>query len=174
MTALYSKSRESPPRAVLTPARVGRYYHLYTIYIPPYAVPPTTLTPGSKVRVSGLTGSQGHRVTRSTYHQGHRVTWVTWVSGHLGYWVTMVVYLTHMAHLWSRVTLHTRVTMVTWLGSLVTDLVTWSRVTISPSPTTRSPGSQGHHTPWSPYTLVTWITWVTRFGMLWFWLWRSP
>jgi hypothetical protein len=68
----------------------------------------------------------------------------------------MVVYLTHMTHLWSRVTLHTRVTMVTWLGSLVTDLVTGSRVTISPSPNhqitrvTGSPGSPDH-----PNTRVT-------------------
>jgi hypothetical protein len=80
VTVLYSKSRKSPPRAILTTARVGPYVILYTIYIPPYAIPPTTLTPGSKVRghrVSGL-GSPWSRV----FAHGH------WSHGHPGFWIT--------------------------------------------------------------------------------------
>jgi hypothetical protein len=40
-------SRTTTPRAILTAARVGRYDHITPIYIPPYAVPPATLIPGS-------------------------------------------------------------------------------------------------------------------------------
>jgi hypothetical protein len=91
VSGFYSKSRKSPPRAILTPARVGRYYQLYTIYIPPYAIPPTTLTPGSKVRGHRVTGLGSHKVTRSTLSPG--------LPESPGF-----VYLTHLSHLWSRVT----------------------------------------------------------------------
>ena len=102
-------SRTTTPRAILTAARVGRYDHITPIYIPPYAVPPATLIPGS--RVSGLTGSQGYPgygspwVTGSPWSRvlsGHRVTGLSgllpvfspwsgspwspwsWVTGHHG------------------------------------------------------------------------------------------
>jgi hypothetical protein len=73
-------SRTPPPRAILTAARVGRYDHITPIYIPPYAVPPATLIPGSPV--SGLTGSQGSRVTGHHGSQGYRVTDLTGSQGH--------------------------------------------------------------------------------------------
>jgi hypothetical protein len=81
MAGLYSKARKSPYRAVLTPARVGRYYGCTHIYIPPYAVPPTTLTPGSKVRGHRVTGLGFHRVTRSPGSPGSPWSRVTWVIG---------------------------------------------------------------------------------------------
>ena len=40
-------STTTTPRAILTAACVGRYDHITPIYIPPYAVPPATLIPGS-------------------------------------------------------------------------------------------------------------------------------
>ena len=78
VTVLYSKAHPSPPRAILTPARVGQYYGHTHIYIPPYAVPPTTLTPGS--RVSGL------------WDLGSRVSMVSdpapvTIRAHLGFWL---------------------------------------------------------------------------------------
>jgi hypothetical protein len=66
------KARFSPPRVILTSARVGPYRGCMHIYIPPYAVPPTTLIPRS--RIPGLQGSQGHRVTGSPKPQSHRTT----------------------------------------------------------------------------------------------------
>ena len=76
-------SRTTTPRAILTAARVGRYDHITPIYIPPYAVPPATLIPGS--RVSGLTGSQGSRVTGHHGSQGHHGHGSYRVTGSLGY-----------------------------------------------------------------------------------------
>ena len=86
-------SRTTTPRAILTPARVGRYDHITPIYIPPYAVPPATLIPGS--RVSGLTGSQGSRVTGHHGSQGHHGHGSYRVTGSLGYRVYYPRFLHH-------------------------------------------------------------------------------
>jgi hypothetical protein len=43
VAGLYSKSRSSPPRHILTSARVGPYYYITHIYIPPAYVPQTPL-----------------------------------------------------------------------------------------------------------------------------------
>ena len=113
-------SRTTTPRAILTAARVGRYHHITPIYIPPYAVPPATLIPGS--RVSGLTGSQGYRVTG---HHGHRVTMVTGFTGSQGHWVIGSI---------TRVFSMARVSMVTMVLSHGSLWVTITRIT----------GSHGH------------------------------
>jgi hypothetical protein len=117
------------PRAILTAARVGRYNHITPIYIPPYAVPPATLIPGSPV--SGLTGSQGSRVTGHHGLQDYRVTGLTGSQGH---WVigsiTRVFSITRIS----------RVTMVSGHGS------PWSRGHPSPGISNLpSPGLQGYH-----------------------------
>ena len=109
------------PRAILTAARVGRYDHITPIYIPPYAVPPATLIPGS--RVSGLTGSQGSRVTGHHGSQGHRVTGLTGSQGH---WV-----IGSIARVFSMV----RVSMVTMVLGHGSPWVTITRII----------GSQGYH-----------------------------
>jgi hypothetical protein len=123
-------SRIPPPRAILTAARVGRYDHITPIYIPPYAVPPATLIPGSPV--SGLTGSQGSRVTGHHGLQGHRVTGLTGSQGH---WVIGSI---------------TRVFSIARISRVI--MVTGSRVTMghgSPSPWSRVTMVSGHGSPWS-------------------------
>ena len=116
-------STTATPRAILTAARVGRYDHITPIYIPPYAVPPATLIPGSPV--SGLTGSQGSRVSGHHGLRGHRVTGLTGSQGH---WVigsiTRVFSITHIS----------RVTMVSGHGL---PWVTTTRVTGLPITLTR-------------------------------------
>lgn len=101
-------SRTTTPRAILTAARVGRYYHITPIYIPPYAVPPATLIPGS--RVSGLTGSQGSRVTGHHGSQGHHGHGSYRVTGSLGYRVYYPRFL-HGQGLHGHYGLGSRVTM---------------------------------------------------------------
>ena len=129
-------STTATPRAILTAARVGRYDHITPIYIPPYAVPPATLIPGS--RVSGLTGSQGSRVTGHHGLQGYRVTGLTGSQGH---WIigsiTRVFSIAHISRV-SMVTgspitrdLESPITRVTGLPS------PWSRVTYNHGLTTR-------------------------------------
>jgi hypothetical protein len=131
-----NNSRTTTPRAILTAARVGRYDHITPIYIPPYAVPPATLIPGSPV--SGLTGSQGSRVTGHHGLQGHMVTGLT---GSQGYWVigsiTRVFSITRIS----------RVIMVT--GSRVTMSHHGYRVTGLPSPWSRVTRILGHGSSWS-------------------------
>jgi len=142
VTVLYSKAHPSPPRAILTPARVGQYYGHTHIYIPPYAIPPTTLTPGSKVRGHRVTGLGSHRVTRSPGSQGylgHHGLGSPGLLGHHGrlshlYGLSMISgHLTHQDHHGHRVS-----------GSQIT----------------RSTYHQGYHhpgfgSPGSPYTQVT-------------------
>ena len=101
-------SRTTTPRAILTPARVGRYNHITPIYIPPYAVPPATLIPGS--RVSGLTGSQGSRVTGHHGSQGYHGHGSYRVTGSLGYRVYYPRFL-HYPYLQGHHGLGSRVTM---------------------------------------------------------------
>ena len=143
-------STTTTPRAILTPARVGRYDHITPIYIPPYAVPPATLIPGSPV--SGLTGSQGSRVTGHHGLQGHWVTGSPWSQGH---WIIGSI---------TRVFSITRISRVT--------MVTGSRVTMSH----HHPGlgSQGYGSPWSqgyhhhgfgsPESRVIGLPWLSGLG----------
>jgi hypothetical protein len=145
-------STTATPRAILTAARVGRYDHITPIYIPPYAVPPATLIPGSPV--SGLTGSQGSRVTGHHGLQGHwiigsitrvfsiaHISRVTMVSGHGLPWVTITRVSGHhglrghpLPSPW-----------VSGLGSL------WSRVTGSPW----SQGLHGHRVTHHPGSRIS-------------------
>ena len=83
----YSKSRSSPPRAVLTSARVGPYYVGTRIYIPPAYVPGTPY--GGKASKFSPFGStlrldlgSTHVTQPSTQHPGQ-------ASRHpgTGYWV---------------------------------------------------------------------------------------
>jgi hypothetical protein len=69
-------SRSTTTRHILTPARVGIYGYIHTIYIRRYGTRDTTLAPWiSKSHL--FTGSQAHRLTRpqahrATSHQAHR------------------------------------------------------------------------------------------------------
>jgi hypothetical protein len=90
----WSKPRPSPPRHILTTARVGRYGYTHTIYIRRYGTRPTTPTPpgvtGSQVLESQ--GLQTHRVTRPwspgslnpPTHQSHHHQSLHWVFGSPG------------------------------------------------------------------------------------------
>jgi len=97
-------STTATPRAILTAARVGRYDHITPIYIPPYAVPPATLIPGS--RVSGLTGSQGSRVTGHHGSQGSQGHGSYLVTGSLDHRVYHPRFLHHPYLQGHRVTHH--------------------------------------------------------------------
>ena len=68
-------SRTTTPRAILTAARVGRYNHITPIYIPPYAVPPATLIPGSPMVI-------GLPITRDLESPITRVTGLPWSQGY--------------------------------------------------------------------------------------------
>jgi hypothetical protein len=71
-----SNWRSSPPRTVLTTARVGIYGYIHTIYIRRYGTRDTTLAPWiSKSHLfTRSQGYQSHRpqTHRATIHQSHR------------------------------------------------------------------------------------------------------
>jgi hypothetical protein len=137
----------SPPRAILTAARVGRYDHITPIYIPPYAVPPTTLILGS--RIPGLQGSQGSRVTGHHGSQGHHGHGSYWVTGSLGYRVYYPRFL-HGQGLHGHHGLGSRVTMGYH------------------HPNHRVTGLSGHGSPWSQgyhhHGLGSYGYWVSGYG----------
>jgi hypothetical protein len=144
----------SPPRAILTAARVGRYDHITPIYIPPYAVPPTTLILGS--RIPGLQGSQGSRVT-GLYHGGYHITGSPILGsrvrdpglpGSQGHWVIGSI---------TRVFSMVRVSMVTMVLGHGSPWVTITRIT----------GSQGYRVTGHHGHRVT-ITMVTGLPSPWF------
>ena len=78
-----SKLRFSPPRPVLTTARVGPYGILYTIYIRPYGTRDTTLIPWifKKPPFHRVTGSQDHQTPDPQAHHLHPGTpWAYWLT----------------------------------------------------------------------------------------------
>jgi hypothetical protein len=113
-----SNWRSSPPRPVLTTARVGIYGYIHTIYIRRYGTRDTTLAPW----ISKATFSQGHRATRATDHrlteppatrltgaratgsQGHWIANLTSHHLHHGVWVTRAT--TPMSHRATRPVAH--------------------------------------------------------------------
>jgi len=119
----WSNWRSSPPRHILTTARVGPYGIPYTIYIRRYHTRPTTLIPQVSYLIP-LLGSQGHQIHRVTGSQGHQglgsytstILGLHGLGSHTSYLIPLVLYLYHI-----------------------------TRVTRSPGP----PGSKGHQGLWS-------------------------
>jgi hypothetical protein len=68
-----SNWRSSPPRPVLTTARVGIYGYIHTIYIRRYGTRDTTLAPWI-FKSHLFTGSQGHQSHRPQTHRATRLT----------------------------------------------------------------------------------------------------